>query len=72
MANLAPSDYHLFGSLKEALRDRRFTSDQEVMEAVHDWLVAQPKTFFSEGFRKLVQRWTKCIQKQGDYVDKLC
>ena len=33
--DLALSDYHLFGPLKEALRGRRFTSDQEVKEAVH-------------------------------------
>ena len=52
--DLAPSDYHLFGPLKEALRDRLFTSDQEVKEAMHAWLAAQPKTFFSEGIRKLV------------------
>ena len=32
---LAPSDYYLLGSFKEALRGRRFTSDQEVKEAVH-------------------------------------
>ena len=33
--DLAPSDYHLFGPLKKALRGRRFTSDQELKEAVH-------------------------------------
>ena len=26
--------------------------------------------FFSEGTEKLVQRWKKCIEKQGDYVEK--
>ena len=51
--DLAPSDYHLFGPLKEVLRGRRFTSDQEVKEVVHSWLAAQLKTF-SEGIRKLV------------------
>ena len=68
--DLAPSDFHLFGPLKQALRGRRFTSDEAVKEAVHSWLAAQPKTFFYEGFRKLVHRWTKCIEKQGDYVEK--
>jgi histone-lysine N-methyltransferase SETMAR len=53
--NLTPSDYHLFGQLRESLRGRQFTSDQEVEEAVHALLPAQPKTFFSEGIRKLVQ-----------------
>ena len=26
--------------------------------------------FFSESIKKLVQRWKKCIEKQGDYVEK--
>ena len=33
--DLAPSDYHLFSPLKEALGVRRFTSDQDVKDAVH-------------------------------------
>ena len=70
--DLAPFDYHLFGPLKEALRSRRFTSDQELKEAVHALLTAQLKIFFSESIRKLVQRWTKCVEKQGDYVEKWC
>ncbi|KDR11782.1 hypothetical protein L798_14287 [Zootermopsis nevadensis] len=48
----------------------RFTSDEEVKTAVHLWLAAQPKTFFNKGIRKLVDRWTKYIEKQGDYVKK--
>ena len=39
-------------------------------EMVHAWLAAQPETFFSEGIKKFVQRWKKCIEKQGDYVEK--
>ena len=70
--DLAPSDYHLFGPLREALRGCRFTSVQELKEAVHAWLAAQPKKFFSEGINKLVQWWKKCIEKQGDYVEKWC
>ena len=42
-------------------------------EAVRAWLAARPKTFFfSEGTKKFVQRWKKCIEKQGDYVEKWC
>ena len=25
---------------------------------------------FQEGMRKLVDRWTKCVAKQGDYVEQ--
>jgi histone-lysine N-methyltransferase SETMAR len=68
--NLAPSDYHLFDSLKKALRGRRFRSDEEVRQAVHTWLCDQTKTFFSDGIKKLVERCKKCVDKQGDFVEK--
>jgi hypothetical protein len=37
---------------------------------MHKWLRDQPKIFFVEEIRKLVDRWTKCIEKEGDYVEK--
>ena len=62
---MAPSDFHLFGPMKEHLRGQKFADDDEVMEAVRSWLKATPKSFFLEGIRKLVDRWTKCVVKQG-------
>jgi hypothetical protein len=35
------------------------------IQAVHKWLRDQSKTFFVVGMRKLVYRWTKCIEKEG-------
>ena len=67
--DLAPSDFHLFGPMKEHLQGQKF-ADDEVMEAVQSWLKATPKSFFLEGIRKLVDRWTKCVAKQGYYVKK--
>ena len=67
---MAPSDFHLFGPMKEHLRGQKFADDDEVMEAVQSWLKAMPKSFFLEGVRKLVDRWTKCVAKQGDCVEK--
>ena len=65
----APSDFHLFGPLKNNLRGRRFAADDDVKQAVHDWLRSQPQTFFSNGIKKLTDRWAKCIEK-GDYIEK--
>jgi len=31
---MAPSDFHLFGPMKEYLRSQKFADDDEVMEAV--------------------------------------
>jgi hypothetical protein len=44
-------------------------ANEEEIQEVHKWLRDQPKTFV-EGVRKLVDRWTKCIEKEGDYVEK--
>ena len=67
---MAPSDFHLFGPMKEHLRHQKFADDEEVMEAVQSWLKATPKSFFLDGIRKLVDRWTRCVAKQGDCVEK--
>jgi len=68
--DLAPSDYHLFGSLKEHMGKKRFHNNEEVIQDVQEWLHWQPKGFFLSGIRKLPDHWRKCITNQGDYVEK--
>jgi len=46
--DLATSDFHVFGPLKEAMGGKSFRSDEEVKQAVHKWLRSQPKEFFLE------------------------
>ena len=41
--DLAPSDFHLFGPLKEFLQRRKFSMDYDVQSAVHEWLRGQPQ-----------------------------
>jgi len=43
--NLTPSDFHVFGPLKEKMRSKSFRCDEEVQQAVHEWLRSQPKDF---------------------------
>jgi hypothetical protein len=69
--DLAPY-HHLFGPFSDTLGCRHFTSDQEVKEAVHAWLVIQPETFFSVGLQKLVDCWAKYVAKDGDYEETQC
>jgi hypothetical protein len=68
--DLAPSDFHLFERMKEHLRGQKFVNDNDVMEGVQSWLKAMPKSFFLQGIHNLVDGWTKCVVKQGDYVEK--
>ena len=67
--DLAPSDFHLFGPLKESLRGGHFSSDEEVKTVVWKWLKTQPVEFYNKGCG-LVKRWEKAVWKAGDYIEK--
>ena len=68
--DLAPSDFHFFPHLKRDLKGTHFTSDDEVKQAVTSWIKQRTPEFFIDGIRKLVLSWEKCIERQGDYVEK--
>jgi histone-lysine N-methyltransferase SETMAR len=68
--DLAPSDSYLFPKLKEHLRSQHFGSDEEVKSAVRKYFREQNSEFYKNGFQKLVYRWCKCIEVEGDYVEK--
>jgi histone-lysine N-methyltransferase SETMAR len=44
--DVAPSDFLMFGGLKEALKGRKFPTDEDVTDAVQKWLNVQSQTFF--------------------------
>ena len=69
-SDLVPSVFHLCGPLMNALRSWRFAANDEVKEAVHDWLRSQPQTFFSNNIKKLTDCWAKCIEIKGDFIEK--
>jgi len=68
--DLASSDFHVFGPLKEAMEGKSFRSDKEVQQAVYEWLRSQPKDFFSRVIHALPKRWNTCMVHNGDYVEK--
>ena len=45
--DLAPSDFHLFGPLKDALRGTRFEDDKSVIRTVRTWLREQETSRYS-------------------------
>ena len=63
-ADVAPSDFHLVGTLKEALHGTKF-NNVEVKGNVLKWPRHQHKGFFGSGIEKLIQRWDKCIMLLG-------
>jgi hypothetical protein len=67
---LTPSDFHLFGPLKNLLGGKRFAGDVEVETEVRKWLRQKSKYFYAASFDTLVKRWDKCINVGGGYVEK--
>jgi hypothetical protein len=54
--------------MKKFLRGKRFSSD-EVKEAVTTWFEEQSKDFISRGIKSFQQKWAKCIELLGDYIE---
>jgi hypothetical protein len=60
----------MFGTVKEALRGRRFSSVEEVIGAVQNLLKTQPKYFFFlTELKKPVKTWSRCFEVEGDYTE---
>jgi hypothetical protein len=67
---LAPSDFHLFGPLKNHLGGKHITDDEELEMEVRLWLRQWSKDFYAVGFNALVKQWDKCINVGGGHAGK--
>ncbi|GFU53393.1 mariner Mos1 transposase [Trichonephila clavipes] len=65
--DVSPTDFHVFGHLKRAIRGHRFTTDDEVCDWVQAWIRQQPTNFFKDGIDRLVSQCDKCANSFGDY-----
>jgi hypothetical protein len=60
----------LFGPLKDHPRGYHYETDEVVQKAVRSWLRGAGTDFYSRGIFKILQRWQKCIDPDGDVVGK--
>ena len=65
--DLAPTDYHLFRSMQNDLRNEQFKNVEEVKKWVGKYFSLQPAEFFHRGIAKLRERWRKTIDANGEY-----
>lgn len=68
--DLAPSDYYLFSKLKSDLRGKKIDTDEEVKSAVLSHFEEKNSEYFFKGIEMLVKRCEKCIEINGDYIEK--
>jgi len=62
--------FHLFPTLKEFLGGRHFKSNEEVKDAVQQWLNGLATEVWGEGIQKLVTCCDKCLNVGGSCVEK--
>ena len=68
--DLAPSDYYLFRNLKSHLRGTRFRDDDELKAATEALFEDQIDDFYFKSIDCLKEKWAKCIEVKGDYIEK--
>jgi len=52
------------------MRDQHYKTKEELQTAVRQRLRAAGTEFYRKGKFKLPERWEKCVQRNGDYVEK--
>lgn len=67
--DLAPTDYHLFKSLADYMREKRYTNEIDLKNAFIDFIDSRTSDFFESGITKLLTRWQKCLDSNGYYFD---
>ncbi|WKY15001.1 hypothetical protein Q1695_000485 [Nippostrongylus brasiliensis] len=63
--DLAPSDYHLFRSLKNHIAGKKFRNEEDVKTAVNTFFETKPASFYRDGIFDLPNRWRKVIQSDA-------
>ena len=66
--DIAPSDYHLFSNLKIFLRGQTFSSADEVITTVEDYLSDLDSEFFCKGIQSSRDRWQRVVASEGHYI----
>ncbi|UYV61636.1 hypothetical protein LAZ67_1005669, partial [Cordylochernes scorpioides] len=70
-SGFAPSDFIFFQHLSCTLEASTFANDDEVQAEANHWLRRQDTAWYNSGIKKLLQRYQKCLERNGDYVEKL-
>jgi hypothetical protein len=60
--DVAPSDFHLFGALKDDICGRKFQTDDDVICAGRTWLLEQDKARYRLGIHTLIPHWRKDVE----------
>ena len=68
--DLAPSDYHLFRSLSNDMRGRKFESENDLKSYLQNFFDSKSPEFYVNGIHDLPRRWQEVIDTNGAYIVK--
>lgn len=66
--DIAPSDYHLFRSLRGFLQGKKFANIEVIETALNQFFASKPRSFYDQGIKNLVQKWQDVIYNDGEYL----
>ncbi|GFX00736.1 histonelysine Nmethyltransferase SETMARlike [Trichonephila clavipes] len=68
--DLAPSGFFLFPYLKIALGGQRCSSNEEAITFVNNYFAEKNAEYYLDGLHRWEHLWKKCVELEGDYVEK--
>ena len=66
--DLAPTDYHLFRSLSNHLREKKFDDESSLKTNLADFFSQKSKDFYERGIFSLPERWQQVVDSDGAYI----
>jgi len=63
--DLAPSDYHLFGFVKNQMRGQNYQTNEALQTAVRQCLWLAGTEFYRKGIFNLPERWENVYRETG-------
>lgn len=66
--DLAPTDYHLFHSLANYLREKKFNDETDIKIEIDTFFNQKSKDFYERGILSLPERWQQVIDTDGAYI----
>ena len=68
--DLSPTDFHLFLSLDNHMKNKTFNIEDDLKTGVHNFFQSRTKDFYKNGIIKLLNHWEKAIECEGSYFDE--
>nr|pir hypothetical protein H12I19.6 - Caenorhabditis elegans [Caenorhabditis elegans] len=66
--DLAPTDYHLFLSLSDYMRDKQFDDEEHLKTELSTFFSSRSPDFFSRGIMMLPSKWQQVVDTNGEYL----